>query len=53
MFTHAFVHVSTAFHNLDKEELDEEIYPASLDPEKLRDFMDSVDDQLLASITKQ
>ena len=33
--------------------LDEEIYPASLDPEKLMDFMDSVDDQLLASITKQ
>lgn len=51
--TQAFVHVSTAFNNLDKDELAEEIYPASLDPEKLMDFVDSMDDQLLASITKQ
>ena len=49
----AFVHVSTAFNNLDKGELEEVIYPASLDPQKLIEFVECVDDKLLVSITKQ
>ncbi|EFX77095.1 hypothetical protein DAPPUDRAFT_54498 [Daphnia pulex] len=48
-----FIHVSTAFNNLDKDELSEEIFPTSLDPEILMNFVDSIDDQMLASITKQ
>lgn len=48
-----FVHVSTVFNNLDKGEIDEVIYPASMDPQKLMDFVDCMDNELLASITKQ
>ncbi|XP_046651749.1 putative fatty acyl-CoA reductase CG5065 [Daphnia pulicaria] len=47
------VHVSTTYSNVDKKELAEQIYPASLDPQKLMDLVDSMDDQLLASSTKQ
>jgi fatty acyl-CoA reductase len=38
---------------VDKKELAEQIYPALLDPQKLMDLVDSMDDQLLASSTKQ
>jgi fatty acyl-CoA reductase len=38
---------------VDKKELAEQIYPASLDPQKLMDLVDSMDDQLLASSTKK
>ncbi|XP_046651701.1 putative fatty acyl-CoA reductase CG5065 isoform X2 [Daphnia pulicaria] len=49
----ALVHVSTTYNNLEKEDIDEEIYPTSLDPQKLLDLVDCMDDKLLASITKQ
>lgn len=49
----AFVHVSTAFNNLDQHEIAEEIYPESLNPQNLMDLVDSMDDHLLASITQQ
>ncbi len=49
----AFVHVSTVFNNLDKGEIDEVVYPASMDPQKLMEFVDCMDNELLASITKQ
>ncbi|KZS20143.1 Fatty acyl-CoA reductase 1 [Daphnia magna] len=49
----AFVYVSTTFNNLENKEIAEEIYPASVDPQKLVDLIDSMDDLLLASITKQ
>lgn len=49
----AFIHVSTAFNNLDQNEIAEEIYPATLDPQNLMDLVDSMDDRLLASITQQ
>ncbi|KAI9556219.1 hypothetical protein GHT06_018793 [Daphnia sinensis] len=49
----AFVHVSTTFNNLENKEIAEEIYPATVDPQKLMDLIDSMDDLLLASITKQ
>lgn len=48
-----FVHVSTVFNNLDKGEIDEVVYPSHLDPLKLTEFVDGMDDQLLSSITKQ
>ena len=47
------MHVSTVFNNLDKDEIVEEIYPAVLDPHKLMDLIDCMDDKLLESITKQ
>lgn len=47
------MHVSTAFNNLDKGEIEETIYPASLNPEKLIEFVEEMDDKLLGSITKQ
>ncbi|KAI9556293.1 hypothetical protein GHT06_018867 [Daphnia sinensis] len=49
----AFVHVSTTYNNMATNEIAEEIHPASLDPQKLMDLVDSMDDQLLSSITKQ
>ena len=45
--------MSTVFNNLDKNEIDEEIYPAVLDPHKLMDLIDCMNDKLLESITKQ
>ena len=41
------------FNNLDKAEIEEVVYPASLDPHKLIEFVDTMDDELLTSITKQ
>lgn len=49
----AFVHVSTVFNNLDKKDIGEEIYPATIDPHKLLDFIDCLDDRLLNGFTKQ
>ncbi len=47
------VHVSTAFNNLDREELDEVIYPATVDPIKLIELIDCLDDGLVRAITKE
>lgn len=47
------MHVSTVYNNLDRSEIDEEIYPAKFDALKLLDFIDSVDDELLNNIKKQ
>ncbi|KAI9564153.1 hypothetical protein GHT06_007891 [Daphnia sinensis] len=49
----AVVHVSTAFNNLDREELDEVIYPAPIDPIKLIELIDCLDDGLVRAITKE
>lgn len=49
----AVVHVSTAFNNLDREELDEVIYPATIDPIKLIELIDCLDDGLVRAITKE
>ena len=45
--------MSTVYNNLDKNEIEEEIYPAVLDPHKLMDLIDCMDDTVLKSITKQ
>ncbi|XP_046651716.1 LOW QUALITY PROTEIN: putative fatty acyl-CoA reductase CG5065 [Daphnia pulicaria] len=49
----AFVHVSTTYNNVEKDTIEEEVYPTSLDPQKLLDLIDCMDDKLLASITNQ
>ncbi len=49
----AFVHVSTAFSNVDREEVDEIIYPSKMDPVKLSEFIDEADEALIKSITKE
>ena len=36
----AFVHVSTAYANCDREQIDEIIYPPPLEPQKLIDAME-------------
>ena len=38
---------------MESESVEEKIYPTSLDPEKLMDLVDCMDDKLLNSITKQ
>ena len=38
------IHVSTAFNNLDRQEIEEKIYPSpDIDPLKLIEFIDSLD----------
>lgn len=49
----ALVHVSTAFNNLDREELDEVIYKSSIDTVKLIELIDCLDDGLVRAITKE
>ena len=49
----AFVHVSTAFSNIDREEVDEVIYPSKMDPIKLSEFIDEADETLIKNITKE
>jgi fatty acyl-CoA reductase len=45
------VHVSTAFNNLDKFEIDEVIYPGKMDPVKLSEFIDDANSELIDEIT--
>lgn len=52
-YAQAFVHVSTTYNNMENEKVEEKVYPSSLDPEKLMDLVDCMDDHLLASITTQ
>ncbi len=47
------MHVSTTYNNVEKDTIQEEVYPTSLDPQKLLDLIDCMDDKLLASITNQ
>uniref|UniRef100_A0A0P6D5V9 Fatty acyl-CoA reductase n=1 Tax=Daphnia magna TaxID=35525 RepID=A0A0P6D5V9_9CRUS len=49
----AFVHVSTAFNNLDKDVVGEMIYPSHMDPIKLLNFLESIDGDFTKSITTQ
>jgi len=48
------VHVSTAFNNLDREELDEVIYSSNtIDTVKLIELIDCLDDGTVRAITKE
>ena len=47
------VHVSTAYNNLDKESIEELIYPTPITPRKLLEIVDCLDADMLRSITGQ
>lgn len=48
----AFLHVSTAYIHLEQKEKPEVLYPSKYDPQKMMDFIDSIDDQLVVDITR-
>lgn len=45
--------MSTAFSNLDRKEIQEEVYPCKYDPVKLIDLLDSLDDDAIRNLTPQ
>lgn len=47
------LHVSTTYINLDKDEITEEVYPTSVDPLKLVDFLQSLSEDQLKGITRK
>jgi fatty acyl-CoA reductase len=50
----AFVHVSTAFNNLDREKIKEEVYyNPKVNPVKLIEFLDGLDDETLKVMTPE
>ncbi|XP_046464442.1 putative fatty acyl-CoA reductase CG5065 [Daphnia pulex] len=50
----AFVHVSTAFNNLDREKIKEEVYfNPKVNPVKLIEFLDGLDDETLKIMTPE
>jgi len=49
----AFIHVSTAYANCDKDEIYEEIYSPSVHPQRLIDCTDWMDQEMVQNITKQ
>ena len=51
--TQAFIHVSTAYANCDKDEIYEEIYSPSVHPQRLIDCTDWMDQEMVQNITKQ
>ncbi|XP_050426431.1 putative fatty acyl-CoA reductase CG5065 [Adelges cooleyi] len=49
----AFVHVSTAYCNCNRQDVEEHCYPIPADPEKIIQCVDCLDENLLESITPQ
>ena len=49
--TQALVHVSTAYCNCERNEIDEVVYPPPHDPEKIIEAMSWMDDNLVTEIT--
>jgi len=47
------VHVSTAYANCEREEIEETIYPPPCDPDKLIQSMEWMDDDIVETITPQ
>lgn len=47
----ALVHVSTAYCNCDREEVNEVIYPPPYDPEKIIQCTEWMDDDLIEALT--
>lgn len=47
----AFVHVSTAYCNCNRQDVEEHLYPIPADPEKIIQCVDCLDEDLLESIT--
>jgi len=46
-----FVHVSTAYANCDQQYIEETVYPPPVEPQKLIDILDWMDDDMIASVT--
>ena len=51
LFKQALIHVSTAYCNCDRAEVNEVIYPPPYDPEKIIECMEWMDDDLIDTIT--
>jgi fatty acyl-CoA reductase len=50
----AFVHVSTAFNNLDREKIKEEVYyNPNVNPVKLIEYLDGLGDETLKNMTPE
>lgn len=47
------MHVSTAFNNLDQAEMKEEVYPLKVDPVKIMELLDCLDNETLKNVTSQ
>lgn len=47
------MHVSTAFNNLDREEMREEVYHSKTDPVKLIELLDCLEDNVVKNIAKE
>ncbi|UYV79094.1 hypothetical protein LAZ67_17001112 [Cordylochernes scorpioides] len=47
----ALVHLSTAYSNCDRREIDEVVYPSPVPPQKVIEAVDWLDDETLTSIT--
>lgn len=47
----ALIHVSTAYCNCDRDEVNEEIYPPPYDPEHIIQAMEWMDDELIQTLT--
>ncbi|KAL1140055.1 hypothetical protein AAG570_007032, partial [Ranatra chinensis] len=47
----ALIHVSTAYCNCDRDEVNEEIYPPPYDPENIIQAMEWMDDELIQALT--
>ncbi|WAR03112.1 FACR1-like protein [Mya arenaria] len=48
-----FVHVSTAYANCDRPYIEEVVYPTPVDPQKLIDSLEWMDDEMVELITQQ
>lgn len=53
IFNQALVHVSTAFNNLDQEEIKEEVIHSIANPEKLIGLVDCLDQSAINKIAKE
>ncbi|KAI4872077.1 hypothetical protein NFI96_026542, partial [Prochilodus magdalenae] len=48
---HAFIHISTAYANCNRRHIDEVIYPPPVEPKKLIDSLEWMDDAIVRDIT--
>ena len=51
-FTKVVIHVSSAYSNCDKSDVSEIIYSTSVDPIKLMDCIDTMDEDLIKGVVK-
>ena len=51
LFLQALVHVSTAYCNCDRDDVNELVYPPPMDPYKLMQLIDWMDDDTFTHLT--